>query len=81
MSTTTTTEQVYCCDGFKLTIEQGGIRKFFGKWISDVVLYRDDKSTFSPVYNIEGITILLYKYCPFCGTEIKASFTDNNNKK
>ena len=76
MSTTTATEQVYCCEGFELTVNRGAIRKFFNKWISDVISYRDDKSTFSPVYNIDAINMLLYKYCPFCGTEINPSNTD-----
>lgn len=61
----------YCCDQFQLSVERGGIREFLGKWISDVVLYRDDKTTFSPVYNIAAINPLLYSHCPFCGKSVR----------
>lgn len=63
---------MYCCEPLKLTIDSGGIRKFHNKWISDIVMYREDESTFSPVYNIEGINLLVYHNCPFCGKLLEA---------
>ena len=59
----------FCCEPFEETVLSGGIRKLHGKWISDILMYREDKSTFSPVYNIEGVNILLYVHCPWCGTK------------
>ena len=33
-----------CCETFEKAIEQGIIRNFMGKYMSDVTIYQEDKS-------------------------------------
>lgn len=61
------TEQKYCCDSFKLSVSEGIIRQSYDKWISDIVMYRENKSMLSDIYKIQGITFIVYHFCPWCG--------------
>lgn len=60
-----------CCETFEKAIEQGIIRNFMGKYMSDVTIYQEDKSMLSDIYKIRGMTLLLYLHCPYCGADTK----------